>query len=94
MGPDRSEVVILIRLVGESNGPDGSGEGDEGVRQSNGPEGEHGVAGESNVSEGDRGVNGEMDGGDCDDERGEVDGDDEESDDGDLDIGGDCDSEE
>lgn len=89
MGPGRSERLILRRLVGESNGSDCSGEGESGVRQSNGPEGEDGVVGKSNGSQGERGV----DGGDCDEERGYSDEvDDDESDDGDLDKGGDSES--
>lgn len=91
-GPSRSEVDILSRLVGESNGSDGSGEGEEGVVQSNGPEGEEGVVGESNGSHWERVIIGEIDGSDWVDV--DDDDDDEESDDGDLDNGGDCDSED
>lgn len=89
-----SELIISIWLVGGSNDLDGEG----GVGQSNGSEGEDGVVGESNGPEGEEGDDDkgdweakesdgddvEMDGDDC--ESGE---DNDESDDGDLDEGGD-----
>lgn len=81
-----SELLILIRLDGESNGTDD----DEGVGQSDGPKGEDGAVDESNGPEGEEGVDVkgddvvEIDGGDCDSEE-NID----ESDGGDLDEGGD-----
>jgi len=90
-----SESLVLSCIVGESDGPDG----EAGIEQSNGPQGEDGVVRESNGPEGEEGVDGDgdgdgdadadadddvMDGGDRD--KGE---DTDESDDGDLVEGGD-----